>query len=169
TVPSPHLPSPGDIAQVRHRQYLVDEVHRPKDVREEHTLVRLTCLDDDAQGRPLSVLWERELGAKVIRPSQTGLGEPARLDEPRHFAAYLHALKWNSVTAAPSVSAGMHVDMSGIAARLLERHALTRSGPQREVRTDHCISRPRRRHRRKFHHDLRAPLGWIRECQAATP
>lgn len=92
-------PRPGDIAQVRHRQYLVDEVIKPSSIREEHTLVRLTCLDDDSQGRPLSVLWERELGAKVIRPAQSGLGTPSALDEPRRFAAYLHALKWSSVTA----------------------------------------------------------------------
>lgn len=59
----------------------------------------MTCLDDDSQGRPLSVIWERELGARVIRPSQSGLGTPAALDEPRRFAAYLHALKWSSVTA----------------------------------------------------------------------
>lgn len=93
-------PRPGDIAQVRHRQYLVDEVIKPTNtIRDEHTLVRLTCLDDDSQGRPLSVLWERELGAQVIRPAQTGLGTPTALDEPRRFAAYLHALKWSSVTA----------------------------------------------------------------------
>jgi ERCC4-related helicase len=98
-VHSDTTPRPGDIAQVRHRQYLVDEVLAPSSVREEHTLVRLTCLDDDAQGRPLSVLWERELGARVIRPAQAGLGTPAALDEPRRFAAYLHALKWSSVTA----------------------------------------------------------------------
>ncbi|RKG85148.1 hypothetical protein D7W82_20315 [Corallococcus sp. CA049B] len=93
------MPCAGDIAQVRHRQYLVDEVIAPEGVREDHTLVRLTCLDDDAQGRSLSVLWERELGARVIRPAQGGLGTPTRLDEPRRFAAYLHALKWSSVTA----------------------------------------------------------------------
>ncbi len=92
-------PAPGDIAQVRHRQYLVDEVLAPDGTREEHTLVRLTCLDDDAQGRSLSVIWDRELGARVIRPAQAGLGSPTKLDEPRHFAAYLHALKWSSVTA----------------------------------------------------------------------
>lgn len=93
------LPSPGDIAQVRHRQYLVDEVLRPTTPHDAHTLVRLTCLDDDAQGRRLSVLWERELGANVIRPAEAGLGSPSRLDAPRRFAAYLHALKWSAVTA----------------------------------------------------------------------
>lgn len=89
----------GSIVKVRSRQYLVEDVVAPSGTREEHTLVRLTCLDDDAQGRPLSVLWERELGAHVIRPGQTGLGAPTALDEPRRFAAYLHALKWSSVTA----------------------------------------------------------------------
>ncbi|NBD12652.1 DISARM system SNF2-like helicase DrmD [Corallococcus silvisoli] len=98
-VPTAPIPCAGDIAQVRHRQYLVNEVVAPSDVREQHTLVRLTCLDDDAQGRPLSVLWERELAPRVIRPEQSGLGTPQRIDEPRHFAAYLHALKWSSVTA----------------------------------------------------------------------
>ncbi|WP_225888703.1 DISARM system SNF2-like helicase DrmD [Myxococcus xanthus] len=98
-MPIAPMPCAGDIAQVRHRQYLVNEVIAPSDVREQHTLVRLTCLDDDAQGRSLSVLWERELAARVVRPEQGGLGTPERFDEPRHFAAYLHALKWSSVTA----------------------------------------------------------------------
>lgn len=93
------MPRPGDIARVRHRQYLVDEVLAPAGVRDSNTLVRLTCLDDDAQGRPLAVLWERELGAQVLRPETRGLANATRLDEPRHFAAYLHALKWSSVTA----------------------------------------------------------------------
>lgn len=92
-------PQPGDLATVRQRQYLVDDVVKPSGARDEHTLVHLTCLDDDAQGRALSVLWERELGARVIEPATAGLGPADRLDEPRHFAAYLHALKWSSVTA----------------------------------------------------------------------
>ncbi len=91
-------PSAGDIVVVRHRQYLVEEVLPPK--REgDDPLTRLVCLDDDAQGRRMSVLWRHELGANVVRPAEHGLGQPSRLDEPRHFAAYLHALKWSSVTA----------------------------------------------------------------------
>jgi hypothetical protein len=91
------LPSPGKIAVVRHRQYLVTDV-QPGGPGEQ-TLVKLTCLDDDAAGRELEVLWERELGARVIEPEAQGLGTISRLDEPRHFAAYLHALKWNAVTS----------------------------------------------------------------------
>ena len=33
-------------------------------------LVRLTCIDDDAQGQPLEVLWQKEVDREVLR------GEP---------------------------------------------------------------------------------------------
>ena len=92
------LPRPGDIALVRHRQYLVEEViARP--LFGEATRVRLVCLDDDDQGRPLEVLWELELGARVLQPETHGLGDVTALDPPTHFAAYLHALRWHAVTA----------------------------------------------------------------------
>jgi hypothetical protein len=92
------VPEPGDIVSVRHRQYLVEEVvARP--LLGEATRVRLVCLDDDQQGRPLDVLWELELGARVLSPQTHGLGAVSSLDPPAHFAAYLHALRWHSVTA----------------------------------------------------------------------
>ncbi len=90
-------PAPGDVALVRHRQYLVEAVQGPRDATE-LTRVDLVCLDDDQQGRELSVLWELELGARVSNPHQ-GLESFKSIDPPRHFAAYLHALQWSSVTA----------------------------------------------------------------------
>jgi superfamily II DNA or RNA helicase len=93
-----YAPIDGDIVVVRHRQYFVEGVIRP-DAADEATRVKLVCLDDDAQGRHLEVLWELELGARVIEPEARGLGDIAKLDDPRRFAAYLHALKWSSVTA----------------------------------------------------------------------
>ena len=92
------LPLAGDIVNVRQRQYLVTEVVPPAS-EGTMTLVRLVCLDDDAQGRALEVLWELELGARVIQPHAQGLGELEALDEPSAFAAYFHAIKWNRVTA----------------------------------------------------------------------
>ena len=92
------LPRPGDIVHARHRQYLVSEV-APGPNPGDATRVAMVCLDDDAQGRPLTIFWERELGARVLAPETHGLGAVARLDPPRHFAAYLHALRWNAVTA----------------------------------------------------------------------
>ena len=93
-----YAPRPGDIVAVRHRQWLVEGVVAPP-AEGNSTLVRLVCLDDDNQGRPLEVLWELELGARVLHPEAHGLGDIARIDPPRHFAAYLHALKWSAVTA----------------------------------------------------------------------
>jgi hypothetical protein len=92
-------PRAGDIVVVRQRQYLVTQVV-PSAGGDAMTLVRLVCLDDDAQGRPLEVLWELELGARIAQPQAQGLGDAVeRLDEPRQFAAYFHALKWSRVTA----------------------------------------------------------------------
>ena len=66
----------------------------------ESPLVRLVCLDDDDPGRALDVLWDLELGARVVAPETHGLGDASRLDPPSHFGAYLHALKWSAVSAA---------------------------------------------------------------------
>jgi len=105
-VPSPLFPSsarrmrpePGDIVQVRHRQYLVEEVVSPEDP-EEATRAVLAGLDDDNQGRRLEVLWEIELGARILQPELHGPDTQSKLDPPRAFAAYLNALRWNAVTA----------------------------------------------------------------------
>ncbi|MFO7565019.1 MAG: DISARM system SNF2-like helicase DrmD [Enhygromyxa sp.] len=94
----PHVPVVGAVVRVRHRQWLVEAVTPPSHPREA-TRVELVCLDDDDPGRELEVLWELELGARVMQPEAHGLGTITALDPPRHFAAYLHALEWSSVTA----------------------------------------------------------------------
>lgn len=42
----------------------VEPAHQPS---WEQTLVELSCLEDDAQGERLTVLWEREVDAQVLR------------------------------------------------------------------------------------------------------
>lgn len=103
TVPPPPrdpaaLPHQGQVVQARHRQWLV-EAALPGGPGES-PLLRLVCLDDDDPGRRLDVLWDLELGARVVTPELQGLGAVTRLDPPEHFGAYLHALKWNAVSAA---------------------------------------------------------------------
>jgi hypothetical protein len=46
------------------------------------TRVRLVCLDDDNQGRPLEVLWELELDARILAPESHGQDEILGLDAP---------------------------------------------------------------------------------------
>jgi hypothetical protein len=92
------LPTRGQIVHARHRQWLVEDVQAGESG--ESAVVRLVCLDDDDPGRELEVLWDLELGARVVEPETHGLGDESRLDPPAHFGAYLHALKWSAVSAA---------------------------------------------------------------------
>jgi superfamily II DNA or RNA helicase len=91
-------PAPGQIVRVRQRQYLVEEVLVPE-AAADATFVRLSCLEDDAQGEALEVLWETELDAEVLAAG--GWDDLSRrgFDPPRLFSAYLHTLRWNCVTA----------------------------------------------------------------------
>ena len=92
------LPAKGQVVHARRRQWLVEDVVPGE--AEESALLRLVCLDDDDPGRQLDVLWDLELGARVVEPEAHGLGELHRLDPPGHFGAFLHALKWSAVSAA---------------------------------------------------------------------
>jgi ERCC4-related helicase len=65
----------------------------------EQTRVDLSCLEDDAQGERLAVLWEREVDARVLpEPNWKHLASKG-FDPPHVFSAYLHALRWNLVTS----------------------------------------------------------------------
>ncbi len=88
----------GQIVRVRSRQYLVEDVV-PKPSSLEDTLVSLSCLEDDALGEALSVLWEREIDAKVLVASSWESIANRGFDNPRLFSAYLHTLRWNCVTS----------------------------------------------------------------------
>ena len=92
------LPEPGRVAFVRQRRYLVEEVSASS-AEGEATLVDLSCLDDDAQGEPLSVLWEHELDARVIEDDGWSTVAEKGFDDPALFSAYLRTLSWNCVTA----------------------------------------------------------------------
>ena len=88
----------GQIVHVRSRQYLVEEVTSPTLSRGD-TVVRLSCLDDDAQGQQLEVFWEREVDAKLVGASSWESVTQKGFDDPRYFSAYLHTLRWNCVTS----------------------------------------------------------------------
>ena len=91
-------PEPGRIAFVRQRRYLIEGVTPPPIVGES-SLVDLSCLDDDAQGEPLTVLWEHELDARVLKDNGWSAVAQKGFDDPALFAAYMRTLSWNCVTA----------------------------------------------------------------------
>lgn len=96
-IPSP--PAPGQLVHIRQRRYLVEETVPSADSGDA-TLVRLACIDDDAQGQALNVLWECEVDAEVLEVEAWGNLGTKGFDRPERFAAYIHTLRWNAVTAA---------------------------------------------------------------------
>ena len=54
---------------------------------------------DEAQGEPLSVLWEHEIDARILEDGGWSAVADKGFDDPALFAAYLHTLSWNCVTA----------------------------------------------------------------------
>ncbi len=91
-------PQPGQIVKVRCRRYLVQQVESPK-VPEGDALVHLVCLEDDAQGQPLSVFWQQELDAEILGQSSWEEVGHRGFDDPRRFSSYFHTLRWNCVTS----------------------------------------------------------------------
>ena len=93
------MPSPGQVVKVRSRRYLVEAVESAGDPSWEQTLVEISCLEDDAQGERLSVLWEREVDAQVLKQADWSHLARSGFDAPHVFSAYIHALRWNLVTS----------------------------------------------------------------------
>jgi superfamily II DNA or RNA helicase len=93
---STKIPEAGQLVRVRTRTYLVESVDRLDGFG---TQVRLACLDDDAQGQQLEVIWEIELDSQVLDgETWQSIGKKG-FDPQRFFSAYIHTLRWNCVTA----------------------------------------------------------------------
>ncbi len=91
-------PSPGQLALCRTRRHIVEAV-TPSAIPGGDTLVRLSCIEDDALGEVAEVLWEREVDSAVIADvGWQHIGERG-FDAPGLFAAYLNTIRWNTVTA----------------------------------------------------------------------
>jgi len=91
------LPEAGQLARVRQRTYLVEQVALEPNAR--GPIVRLSCVDDDAQGQPLEVLWDHEVDAEVLAGEAWDAIARRGFDQPHLFAAYLNTLRWNCITA----------------------------------------------------------------------
>jgi ATP-dependent DNA helicase RecG len=53
-------------------------------------MVRMACLDDDAQGQPLEVVWELELDPEILDAEAWQSIGKRGFDAPRHFGAFIH-------------------------------------------------------------------------------
>lgn len=91
-------PEIGSTVFIRQRQYIVEDVASPTSSQSCH-VVSLSCIDDDAQGQPLKVLWEKELD-KIPDFGENWADLSSRaFDDPKVFSAFYHNLNWNSITS----------------------------------------------------------------------
>ena len=90
------FPQIGDVVRVRTRTYLVEGVEPGS----AGNLIRMACLDDDAQGQTLEIIWELELDREIHNDEEAWqkIGEKG-FDSARLFGAYVHTLRWHCVTA----------------------------------------------------------------------
>jgi len=95
------VPEPGQLVEVRRRQWVVTDVCSgalsPSRNGDQH-LVGLSSLDEDSIGEEIQVVWQMEAGAQVLEkaglPSITGWDSNDRLE------AFLDAVRWGAVTNA---------------------------------------------------------------------
>ena len=92
------LPAVGQLVHVRARTWLVEQVTPPLPPSQV-SRVRLACADDDAQGLTLELLWECELDRQILDQERWDNLAQRGFDPPQRFAAFLHTLRWNCVTA----------------------------------------------------------------------
>ena len=91
-------PTPGCVVQCRSHHWLVEEVE-PAEHPEGDTVVRMACLDDDANGQRLEVFWQREVDAQVLGATTWDTVGQRGFDDPQVFGSYLNTLRWNGVTS----------------------------------------------------------------------
>jgi hypothetical protein len=109
----PESPQCGDFVRVRTRRWLVEGEGSAGDGL---TTLRLACVDDDAQGETVEVLWDAELDGSVLGDEGWAAVAKIGTDDPSVFSAYLRALRWNTATAADRnlfqapFRAGIHQD-----------------------------------------------------------
>jgi hypothetical protein len=91
-------PTRGCVVHCRSHRWLVEEVE-PAEHPEGDTVVRMACLDDDANGQKLEVFWQREVDAQVLGETTWDTVGQRGFDDPQVFGSYLNTLRWNCVTS----------------------------------------------------------------------
>jgi hypothetical protein len=93
-----NAPEPGQIVEVRRRQWVVADVVSSNLEGVTQNFVTLSSIDEDGLGEELEVVWEIEPGVQVIEraglPSITGQDDATTLD------AFLDAVRWGAATNA---------------------------------------------------------------------
>ncbi|MCZ0811877.1 DISARM system SNF2-like helicase DrmD [Roseovarius sp. EGI FJ00037] len=104
-VPEDHpviaVPEPGQLVEVRRRQWVVADVIGSTltgaGTLPQH-LLTLSSIDDDNLGEEIEVVWELEPGAHVIE--KAGLPSITGQDDTTELEAFLDAVRWGAATNA---------------------------------------------------------------------
>ncbi|HEY3397839.1 MAG TPA: DISARM system SNF2-like helicase DrmD [Armatimonadota bacterium] len=104
------VPEQGQLVQVRNRHFIVDDVFPHRDGGSSLNRVVLECLDDDAVGSRLEVVWEREVNAQVFDTSQIPSPAGGGWDTTQRFDAFTSAVRWSvsSLVEPPTLQAAFH-------------------------------------------------------------
>jgi superfamily II DNA or RNA helicase len=104
------LPEPGQLVEVRRRQYVVADIvasKLPSDTLQDpisprQHLVTLSAVEEDSLGEELRVVWEIEPGARIHEGLL--LPKPDDFDPPSKLGAFLDAVRWGAIETADSRS-----------------------------------------------------------------
>ena len=94
-------PEPGQLVEVRRRQWVVADVLTGEPTNSGYppqNLVTLSSIDEDGLGEELQVVWEIEPGAHIIE--KAGLPEITGFDDADKLDAFLDAVRWGAATNA---------------------------------------------------------------------
>lgn len=95
------IPEPGQLVEVRRRQWVVTQVDSSGAFRKldqiEH-LVTLESIDEDSSGEELQVIWQLEVGAKILE--KAGLPNITGYDPNYKLGAFLNAVRWGAASNA---------------------------------------------------------------------
>lgn len=93
-------PEPGQLVEVRRRQWVVADVVSSKLASNSslQNAVSLSSIDEDGFGEELEVIWEIEPGAQVIE--RAGLPTISGQDDSGTLEAFLDAVRWGAATNA---------------------------------------------------------------------
>tara|TARA_R110002124_G_scaffold12197_14_gene58186 strand:+ start:14550 stop:17690 length:3141 start_codon:yes stop_codon:yes gene_type:complete len=94
-------PEPGQLVEVRRRQWVVADIVASKATTSGHSLqhlVTLLSIDEDGLGEEQQVVWEIEPGAHIIE--KAGLPEITGFDHADRLDAFLDAVRWGAATNA---------------------------------------------------------------------
>jgi superfamily II DNA or RNA helicase len=101
TVSVTSSPEPGQLVEVRRRQWVVADLQTSPS-RNGHSspqhFVTLSSIDEDSLGEQIEVVWEIEPGAHIIE--RAGLPSITGQDDTERLEAFLDAVRWGAATNA---------------------------------------------------------------------